>query len=120
MNKRTLSASNWIDAFLAFIHVTPGNREAPADLPVDIFGNAHARSYVEQVNRRLLKGIGVISESPDEILLVWPATGESSGQRRISIRILDSQTLTVNGQQFPATPDGVKQGLINSLKEGKK
>lgn len=120
MNKRTLSASSLIDAFRAFIRVTPGTREDSADSPADVFSNAQARSYVEQVNRRLLKGIGVISESPDELRLVWLPPGKRSSQRRISIRILDSQTLTINGQEFPATPDGVKQGLINSLKEGEK
>ncbi|NIM93294.1 MAG: hypothetical protein GTO18_06245 [Anaerolineales bacterium] len=86
-----------------------------ASPPSKILAAVGARQLLEQVNRHVLEGTGELAQGKGAIRLVW-SDPESGTARSIMIRIQDSQTLLINGRPFPATREGIQQGLVTLLK----
>lgn len=81
--------------------------------PLTVLQDIDARSFLEQVNQYTLRNAGTIEDSPGELHLAWPGP---AGMHRITIAAVDQETLMINGQSFPASPEGVKQGIVATLK----
>jgi len=97
---------------------TPAWPPASPSLAVspDILSQINVRGFLEQVNKHTLGNMAVIAEAPNEIWMTWPVVPGSSRKQELRIRVLDRQTLMVNGMRVPATQDGVKQGLVAALR----
>jgi len=78
---------------------------------------SEARGLLEQVNQHVLKGRGVIHEGSGTLRLEWASTQAESGKREILIQGAAQGRVRINGKDFPATPDGIKLGLVSSLQE---
>jgi hypothetical protein len=95
-------------------HPTPASEPIP--IAVDPLEEVGARELLEQVNRHLLQGKGKISGGKDAMRIQWTDPRKDHVQRGITIQVQDASTLLINGQPFPATPEGVKTGLATCLK----
>lgn len=73
-----------------------------------------ARSYLEQVNKYVLMHRGRIREEPGILELSWQTR---NGSRSVHIAATaDEQELMINGIPFEASSEGVKKGIVASLK----
>ncbi len=99
--------------------ISPVQLESPFSpaFPPDLLAKIGARSLLQDVNHFLLKDMGAISEAPNELYLEWPVVPGGGEMRGIHIKLINQQRLTVNGQVFPATHEGVKAGITNCLRE---
>lgn len=84
--------------------------------PSKILAEIGARQLLEQVSKHVLKGTGEISTAKGAIRIIWSDPQDETVKRGIMIRVQGVDTLLINGQPFPATREGVKQGLISCLK----
>jgi hypothetical protein len=84
--------------------------------PSKILAEIGARQLLEQVNLHVFKGAGEISTAKGAIRLIWSDPQDETVKRGIMIRVQGVDTLLINGQPFPATREGAKQGLISCLK----
>jgi len=90
------------------------------DLPEDtepepaltILADVEARGFLEQLNQYKLDNHGQILETDQECRLIWKSP---LGTHEILVTVQDTETLNINGDFFPATPDGVKKGIIAAL-----
>lgn len=91
-------------------------RNAPELFPAatELLAAIKARKYLEQTNRKLFQGQGDIAETAGAITLSWLERG---ARQQIVIRAVNTETVTINDQPVPATEAGVRQGLINHLKQ---
>jgi len=83
-------------------------------ISAELLAAIKARKYLEQTNRKLFQGQGDIAETTGAITLSWLERG---ARQQIVIRVVNAETVTINGQPVPATEAGVRQGLINHLKQ---
>lgn len=83
-------------------------------IPDDPLERIHARRRLEEINTFLLHGEGEIAEAPGKLSLVWtdPADGE---QRFLAVKAAGEADVLINGRRYPATGDGLKQGLRAGL-----
>ena len=93
----------------------PSEAEAVVS-PSKILAEIGARQLLEQINMHVLKGTGEISTAKGAIRIIWADPQDESVKRGIMIRVQSMDTLLINGQPFPATREGAKQGLISCLK----
>lgn len=70
--------------------------------------------YLDEVNRYLLHGDGEIIESPGKLSLVWTDPVYDT-QRYLAVKAAGDDFLLINGRRYPATTEGLKQGLRASL-----
>lgn len=94
---------------------TPSEAEA-VESPSKILAEVGASQLLDQVNDHVLKGMGDISAAKGAIRIIWSDPLDETVKRGIMIRVQDANTLLINGQPFPATPQGAKEGLISCLK----
>ncbi len=98
--------------------------QAPAPIPASrtvvphskILAMVGARQLLEDVKTYVLKGKGSITIRGGSAQLIWSYAEDPSVQRSIMIIVQDAETVLINGQPFPATPEGVKDGLVECLK----
>ena len=76
-----------------------------------------ARSLLDDVNRFILKDVGEIYESENEIYLEWFSVSGKSDLQSIHIRLINHQEININGKVFPATHEGLKSGIATCLRE---
>lgn len=99
--------------------ITPVQIEAqdfqPPNIP-NLLVTIGARSLLQDVNHFLLKDIGTISESPDELRLEWLLMPDAGEIQSIHIRLINQNQATINGQVFPATHEGMKTGISASIR----
>lgn len=88
--------------------------EPEPTLPLTILADIEARTFLEQVNHYKLQNQGFIMESETECRLSW---NSAQGEHEICIKVEGAETLNINGETYPATPDAVKQGIVASLKK---
>jgi hypothetical protein len=92
----------------AILPVQPSPSISPT-FPNDMLITIGARSLLHNVNRFLLKDIGLVSEAPNELNLQWPCVPGSGEMQGIHIKLISQQQVTINGQAFPANHEGVKK-----------
>lgn len=80
--------------------------------PLTVLADIDARTFLEQVNQYRLKNRGQVAETERECRLSWQS---AVGTHEILVTVQDAETLDINGDSFPATPDGVKQGIVAAL-----
>lgn len=76
-----------------------------------------ARSLLNDVNHFMLKDVGVIYESEDEIYLEWFSISGKNDTQGIHITLISQQEIKVNEKLFPATHEGLKLGIATCLRE---
>lgn len=92
----------------------PAPEPEPEPSPLlTVLQDIDARTFLEQVNQFTLRNSGTIEDGPGELCLTWPSP---AGTHKITITAVDQETLLINGQSFPASPEGVKQGIVATLK----
>ena len=82
----------------------------------DPLNTIQTRRFLEEINEHILHGAGEIMEVPGKISLIWtdPIYDE---KRYLAVKASGSDQILINGRRYPATEDGLKQGLVTSLKE---
>jgi hypothetical protein len=93
---------------------TPSAEPIPS--AVDPLEEIGTRELLEQINRHLLQDKGKISVGKEAMRIQWTDPRKDHVQRGITIQAQDASTLLINGQPFPATPEGVKTGLVACLR----
>ena len=86
-------------------------------IPSNLLVTIGARSLLQDVNHFLLRGVGAISETSDELLLEWPVIPGGSAMYSLHIKLVSQHQVTINGQIFPATHEGLKIGIATCLRE---
>lgn len=76
-----------------------------------------ARSLLNDVNHFMLKDVGIIHESENEIYLEWFSVSGKSDMQGVHIMLISQQEIKINGQIFPATHEGLKLGIATCLRE---
>ncbi|MCB9107847.1 MAG: hypothetical protein H6633_35705 [Anaerolineales bacterium] len=76
----------------------------------DLLQEIKTRTYLEQINYRVVKNKGHIMEKPLSFELHWP-----SGRDKIVVKAIDAETISINGTTYPASEAALKQGLIACL-----
>lgn len=85
----------------------------PAPL-LTVLRDIDARTYVAQVNQFALKGQGKIHEAANKLELTWRSP---AGEHLITLQAINQETLLINNREYAATADGIKQGLVATLRE---
>lgn len=91
-----------------------GDDEPEAEpVVLDTLNELDTYTFLSQVNKFRLKGKGQISEQTGEMRLSW-----QMGINNYQIRIVavNETTIEINGDYFPATQDGLKQGIVTTFK----
>lgn len=86
----------------------------------DLLARLDTRRLLEEINHFILHDTGEILESPGKLSLVWPGS-RGDGQHFLAIKPAGDAEILVNGRRYPATQDGLKQGLragLSSLRRG--
>ncbi len=97
---------------LAFLMGDNLQEDAAPEPPLTVLADIGARTYLEQLNQYKLDNHGRITGTERECRLFWKS---SAGKHEILVTVQDAETLNINGESFPATPEGVKQGIITAL-----
>jgi hypothetical protein len=80
----------------------------------DTLARIEARRFLEEINHYLLHDTGDIIESPGKISLVWPGP-HGDGQHFLAVKPAGDENILINGRRYPATEEGLKQGLLANL-----
>ena len=83
-------------------------------LQSDPLERIQTRSHLEDVNQYVLHGAGEILQSPGKLSLVWldPVT---QVQRYLAVKLAGDEAILINGRRYPATREGLRQGLRECL-----
>lgn len=90
----------------------PEPEVVPPPLP-NVLDELDVRVFLAQVNKFRLKDQGYITDAAGEISLLWQ-TGINSHQIRVAV--VNDTTIEINGDYFPATEAGLKQGIVMTFK----
>jgi len=85
-------------------------------LSSDPLARIDTRRFLEEINYFILHGAGEIVESPGKLSLVWPGP-HGEGQRFLAVKPAGDDGILINGRRYPATEEGLKQGLRANLDE---
>jgi len=77
---------------------------------------SRARELVDEVNWHVLQGAATVSQTADEVAMVWAAGPDGTETRAVRVRVVDGETVSVNGLDVPSTPEGVKRGVVGALR----
>lgn len=80
----------------------------------DPLARLSARRFLEEINHHILHDAGEILESPGKLSLVWPGS-HGDGQHFLAIKPAGEADILINGRRYPATEEGLKQGLRTGL-----
>jgi hypothetical protein len=80
----------------------------------DVFEIIQARRYLEEVNNYILHNEGEIMVSPGKISLVWTDSNWNI-KRFLAVKMASDEQILINGRRYPATENGLKQGLVACL-----
>jgi hypothetical protein len=82
----------------------------------DLLASIQTRRHLEEINEYILHNLGEIVEVPGKISLVW--TDPIYDQRRfLGVKAAGDEQIIINGRRYPATEEGLQQGLVSCLKE---
>lgn len=82
----------------------------------DPLAGIQARQHLEQVNQFVLHGAGEIVDVPGKLSLVW--TDSLSNVRRfLAVKASGEEALLINGRRYPASAQGLREGLRAALME---
>lgn len=91
-------------------------QKLPSKVQSDPIAVVGIRGYLEQINKQVFQGDGVITQTPRQIVLGWSDLGDQTIDHEIVIKALDVNTFEINGQPVPATADHIKTSLVSCLK----
>jgi hypothetical protein len=82
----------------------------------DLLESIHTEHLLKEVNHYILGDAGEIMHSPGKVTLVWTDPLWEI-KRYLAVKVSGADAVLINGRRYPATIEGLQQGLVACLKD---